>query len=141
MNIVSFKLKRAIGKFSAGPGRIMYDRVSEFIRLVPNFHGDDAQLIAEADSIDALDLPQKSVSRIHFQKALIFGGGTLVIRLRGGNKNDWHPLFKTEEIEIPIHKRDISKIEELVKEVKFDLFEDTLDDMLSDADETLGYKN
>lgn len=141
MNIIPFKLRQSIGKFSAGPGRVMYDRETECIRLIPDFHGDDAQLIAEAGSIDTLDLPQKSVSRIHFQKALIFGGGTLVIRLRGGSKNDWYPLFNTEEIELPIHKRDISKVEELVKEVKFDLFEDTLDDMLSDADETLGYKN
>ena len=86
-----------------------------------------------------VELPQKSVSRIHFNKALIFGGGDLVIRLRNGKKSDWFSFFNVEEIEFPIHKRDIKKAEELVKEIKFDLFEDSLDDMLEATDETLGY--
>ncbi len=137
MNIVPFKLKQSIGKLSAGPGCLFYDREFEAIRFAANFHGDIAMLLVE--KTPTVDLPQKSISRIHFKKALIFGGGEMVIRLRNGKSNEWYEFFGTETIEIPIRKRDVEKVNELVTEVKFDLFEDTLDDMLDATDETLGY--
>ena len=84
-----------------------------------------------------IDLPQKSVSRIHFKPALIFGGGTLVIRLRNGKRNDFFETFSAEEIEILIHRRDVEAVNELVTEVKFDLFDDTFDDMLESMDDLL----
>ena len=135
MNVIPFTLKKAIGQLSAGPGRMVYDRVTEAIRFAGNFRGDAVQFIDEPPPM--IDLPQKSVSRIHYKPALIFGGGTLVIRLRNGKRNDFFETFSAEEIEILIHRRDVEAVNELVTEVKFDLFDDTFDDMLESMDDLL----
>ena len=132
MNVVPFFLKGPIGQLAAGPGRMVYDRMAEQLKIAGNFRGDEAEFIAEPPPM--IELPQKAVSRIHFQKALIFGGGTLVIRLRNGKRSEHFETFGVEEIELPILKSQVPKAEELVTEVKFDLFEDTLDDMLEDTD-------
>lgn len=136
MDIIPFSLKESIGKMPAGPGCLFYDREFEALRFAANFRGDIAMLLVENTPI--IDLPQNSISRIHFQKALLFGGGNLVIRLRNGKQNEWFDFFGTETVSIPIKKRDVEKANELITEVKFDLFEDTLDEMLESTDDTLG---
>ncbi len=132
MNVIPFLLKSAIGRLSAGPGKLIYDREKEAVFFAGNFRGDDAEFINEPPPM--LELPQNGISRIHFKKAILFGGGTLVIRLRNGKRSEHFPTYRVEEIEIPIHKRDVEAVEELVTEVKFDLFDDTFDDMLDSMD-------
>lgn len=136
-NIVPFFLKEPVGQLPAGPGRLVYDRMAEALRIVPNFSADDAILLTE--DVPCTNLPQDAISRIHFQKALLFGGGNIVIRLRNGKQSEWLPFFGAEEFSFPVKRKHEPNAEEMVKEIKFDLFEDTLDDMLDTTEETLGY--